>query len=241
MTDTHENQGTIVPPDTDAPEPMSMTLSGIGRRDDPLAEEEAYESASGGNGLLTHSTLLIVAVAIVAAGSLYLMRATQGDLSNSDEAQQIEAKIANTLNRLNKPSLLSQDDPLRAKNLNALLAPTHEVTAIFEHDVRDQQVPIDQVKKDPFALAVVDRGGQVDPNQNNRSNSRRTEKLRGELSGLTLQSIMLGTRNLAVISGEFYKRGDRLGSFTINRIEKFTVYLQADSDLFELSLKTQIR
>lgn len=239
MTDFQDdNPNALSTQDNDAQEPMSMTLSGIGRGD-PLPEDAAYEevSASSGGGLLSHSTLLIVAVAVVAAGSLFLMRAFQGDLDSGDETQEIEAKIANALDRLNKPSLLLADDPLLTENLNALLTPTEEITAIFEHDVRDQQVPIDQVKKNPFSLAFADNG--LSDNTDNRQSNRKLAKLRAEADSLDIQSIMLGARNIAVINGEFYKRGDRLGSFTITEIEKFTVHLEAGGASFELSLQSR--
>lgn len=240
MTDFQDdNPNALSTQDNDAQEPMSMTLSGIGRGD-PLPEDADFEemSASSGGGLLSHSTLLIVAVAVVAAGSLFLMRAFQGDLDSGDETQEIEAKIANALDRLNKPSLLLADDPLLTENLNALLTPTEEITAIFEHDVRDQQVPIDQVKKDPFSMAFADSGLSNTDTASHQSN-RKLAKLRAEADSLDIQSIMLGARKIAVINGEFYKRGDRLGSFTITEIEKFTVHLEAGGAPFELSLRSR--
>ncbi len=240
MTDFNDdNQNALIPQDSGAEEPMSMTLSGIGRGD-PLPEDGGYEmdSAAGNSGLLSHTTLLIVAVAIVAAGSLFIMRASQGDLTNTSEALEIEAKIANALNKLNTPSLLPDGDPLLAENLSMLLTPTDEITAIFQHDVRDQQVPIEQVKKNPFSLAIND--GTQDTGQDTRQTDRSLAKLQSEANSMDLQSIMLGARNIAVIGGEFYKRGDRLGSFTVTEIDKLTVYLEANGNAFELSLKDQI-
>ncbi len=239
MTDFNDDQANALIPHDDTEEPMSMTLSGIGQGD-PLPEDGGYGAGadSGGGGLLSHTTLLIAAVAIVAAGSLFIMRATQGELTNSDESVEIEAKIANALSRLNKPSLLPVGDPLLAENLSTLLTPTDEITAIFQHDVRDQQVPIEQVKKNPFSLAFEDNNGG-DSGKDTRNTDRALSKLRDEAGSLDLQSIMLGARNIAVIDGEFYKRGDRLGSFTVTEIDKLTVYLEAGVNSFELSLKAQ--
>jgi len=238
MTDFNEdNQSGLIPQDG-TEEPMSMSLSGIGQADS-LPEDAGYgDGASTGGGLLSHTTLLIAAVAIVAAGSLFIMRATQGELTKSEDSVEIEAKIANALSRLNKPSLLPEGDPLLAENLSTLLTPTDEITAIFQHDVRDQQVPIEQVKKNPFSLALGDNSGS-DTGQDTRQTDRALSKLRSEAGSLELQSIMLGAKNIAVIGGEFYKRGDRLGSFTITEIDKFTVYLEANGNPFELSLKAQ--
>lgn len=242
MTDYQDESNALIP-NTGEEEPMSMTLSSIGRSGgEAIHSENGYDTAdSGGGGLLSHTTLLVAVVAIVAAGSLYLMRASQGSLASSKDVQDIEAKIATTLNRLNKPGLLPDGDPLLAENLNALLAPTEDMTAIFEHDVRQQQVPIEQVKKDPFSLALGDdskNNGAVDTS---KDNDRRLAKLKDELKKFDLQSIMVGNRNIAVIGGEFYKKGDRLGSFTIRDMDKLTVYLDAAGVPFELTLQDQKR
>ena len=216
-----------------------MTLSGIGRGDELPDDPQLEAESTTSSGLLSHSAVLIAAVAVIAAGTLYMMRTTQGDLSSSNEVQEIEAKITNTLDRLNKPSLLQDDDPLRAANLNDLLTSTDDVTAIFGHDVREQQVPIEEVKKDPFSLAIQDAGSQnVNTNNGNQNSDRQAAKLRTELKSFDLQSIMMGARNIAVINGEFYKRGDRLGSFTVTEIQKLSVYLQASGVSFELGLES---
>jgi hypothetical protein len=242
MTDYQDDSNALIPSEVDEQEPLSMTLSGIGRGGAGPGEA-GYESSApeSGGGLLSHTTLLVAVVAIVAAGSLYLMRASQGSLASSKDVQDIEAKIATTLNRLNKPALLPDGDPLQAANLAALLAPTEDVTAIFEHDVREQQVPIEQVKKDPFSLAFADDAQNTSAQDTAKDNDRRFAKFNEELRKLDLQSIMAGSRNIAVIGGEFYKKGDKVGSFTVTNIDKFTVYLQAGGVPFELTLQDQKR
>jgi hypothetical protein len=242
MTDYQDESNALIPNTVDE-EPMSMTLSGIGRSGgEAIHSENGYDTAAaGGGGLLSHTTLLVAVVAIVAAGSLYLMRASQGSLASSKDVQDIEAKIATTLNRLNKPGLLPDGDPLLAENLTALLSPTEDITAIFEHDVREQQVPIEQVKKDPFSLTLNDDSKNAGAVDTSRDNDRRLAKLNEELNKLDLQSIMVGSRNIAVIGGEFYKKGDRLGSFTIRDMDKLTVYLDAAGAPFELTLQDQKR
>ena len=242
MTDYQDESNALIPNTADE-EPMSMTLSGIGRSGgEAIHSENGYDIASsGGGGLLSHTTLLVAVVAIVAAGSLYLMRASQGSLASSQDVQDIEAKIATTLNRLNKPALLPDGDPLLAENLSALLEPTEDITAIFEHDVREQQVPIEQVKKDPFSLSLGDDSQNTNRQDTSKDNDRRFAKLNEELNKFDLQSIMVGSRNIAVIGGEFYKKGDRIGSFTITGMDKLTVYLDAAGAPFELTLQDQKR
>jgi hypothetical protein len=237
MTDFNEHEGDLLPTEPEAEEQMSMTLSGIGRGEGLPESPELEAESSSGAGLLSHSAVLIAVVAVIAIGSLYMMRATQGDLSASEEAQQIEAKITNTLDRLNKPSLLLDDDPLLAENLSNLLASTDDVTAIFGHDVREQQVPIEEVKKDPFSMSAQDTGNQNTSVDTTRKDSdKQLIKLRNELKKIRLQSIMMGARNIAVIDGEFCKMGDRVGRFTVTGIDKLTVYLESGGNSFELSL-----
>lgn len=239
MSDYQEDPNALVPSGADDEEQMSMTLSSIGRGDGGIGDEGYIsEPDSGRGGLLSNTTLIIAVVAVVAGGSLYLMRATQGDLSSSAELQEIEAKISTTLSRLSSPSLLPSGDPLVAENLTALLTPTVDPASIFENDVRDQQVPIEKVKKDPFSLAMVDNTLEAS-SVNNAADQlgRKLAKYQEEIEKMDLQSIMLGNRNIAVIGGEFYKHGDRLGSFSITAIEKFTVHLEAGGAPFELTLQ----
>ncbi len=237
MSDYQEDSNALIPSEADD-EPMSMTLHGIGQGDGEGGEEGLYPGAtdSGGGGLLTNTTLILVAVVLIAGGSLYAMRAMRGSLASNGELKAIEAKIESTLTRLNSPGLLQEGDPLLASNLNALLTPTEDMTAIFEHDVREQQVPIEEVKKDPFSLAINESTLETTSQGNTSSQGNQREKYLTELNQLDLQSIMLGSRNIAVIGGEFYKQGDRLGSFRVTAIDKFTVYLEAGGAPFELSL-----
>ncbi|GAB4194724.1 MAG: hypothetical protein Kow00105_08980 [Phycisphaeraceae bacterium] len=241
MTDNNTESNALIPQASEDEEALSMTLSGIGRGGSGPIDGELPSPEPQSGGILSHTTLLVVIVAVIAAGSLYLMRATQGSLTSSKDVEDIEAKIANALNKLNKPALLTDGDPLQAENLAALFSPTDEATAIFEHDVREQQVPIEQIKKDPFSLTFADESQTTAQQDTTHNNDRRFAKLKDELDKFDLQSIMLGARNIAVIGGEFYKKGDRLGSFTITDIDKFTVYLQAAGASFELTLQDQGR
>lgn len=239
MNDYQEPTNALIPNDDE--EPAQMTLGGMGLGvDDQVEQPYDDQSAGSGGGLLTNTTLILIAVVLVAGGSLYAMRAMKGNLSSSDgDLKDIEAKIESTLSRLNSPDLLPDNDPLNESNLSALLTPTEDMTAIFEHDVRDQQVPIEDVKKDPFSLAILD-GSKNAVQDTNRVTDRQKleEKLSKEAATLDLQSIMLGKRHIAVIGGEFYKQGDRLGSFTVTGIDKFTVYLEAQGMPFKLSLES---
>ena len=217
-------------------EPKSMTLSGISRGDAP-PDEMFLEDTPKRNNLLSHSAVLIGVVLVVAVGSIFIMRASQGEFTTSDDVKEIEAKITNTLDRLNKPSLLKEDDPLRADNLKSLLTSTEDVTAIFDHDVREQQVPIEEVKKDPFSLALKESDAQ-NVSDDKPKVDQSLSKLKAELKKLDLQSIMMGARNIAVIGGEFYKQGDQVGNFSITQIDKLTVHLQSAGHAFELHLET---
>lgn len=240
MSNYQEESNALIPGGGDEEEPMQMTLGGMGMGEGEK-DDELYPGAveTNGGGLLSNTTLILVAVVLIAGGSLYAMRAMKSSLDSDGDLKEIEAKIESTLSRLNSPGLLPDGDPLLAENLSTLLMPTDDMTAIFEHDVREQQVPIEKVKKDPFSLTLSDSVLEVTNDAGRETSmSKKLEKYRKELGGYELQSIMLGSRNIAVIGGEFYKRGDRLGSFNVTGIDKFTVYLEAEGMPFELSLQT---
>ena len=62
--------------------------------------------------------------------------------------------------------------------------------------------------------------------------------LKRELEGLELQTIVLGRRPVAVINGEILQPGQRFGSFTVAKIGKISVLLEAQGKRFEIKMNS---
>ncbi|MFW6060569.1 MAG: hypothetical protein ACODAQ_10325 [Phycisphaeraceae bacterium] len=216
---------------------MSM-LGGASRPEGlPRADDSDFADVDGAGGSgISQSTILVVVVLVIAVGSLYAMRLTQGDLSDTDS--QIEAKIEQTLIKLGNPEAMSADSPLRPENLQALFRDTDQIISTLEIDLTGRQVPSDEIQKNPFELAI-DRSQPADPDAAAGRRQAELERLREELSQLNLQSVMGdGDGAIAVIGGEFYQVGQTVGSFEITAVDgsNSTVQLTAADETFVLKM-----
>lgn len=62
-----------------------------------------------------------------------------------------------------------------------------------------------------------------------------------QVTDMNLEGIISGAggQNLAIINGQIVQGNDRLGPFTVTRIEKDSVVLRKDQQIFELKLKKE--
>lgn len=230
-------------PNEDEPKTMSL-LGGVaggggggfgGMSDADLA---AMDNA-GKSGLLNQNVLIVVAVVLVAAGTLYAMRLTQGDLKPQiDKA--VEGRIEDALVKLANRDKLDPNNPIRSENIDELFRDTESILGMFSADVAATQVPIEYVKKNPFELTGKADGGVVVPvNDGEKARARRRAQLESELSNYKLNSVMLGTRKIAIIGSDFKQEGDTLGSFKVEKIEELSVTLSAEGETFQLTIETR--
>lgn len=224
-------------------EPQSMSLLGVGAGaagGGGLTDADLIDADQkrGGGGVLNQTGVVAVAIAVVAAGCLYGMRFTQRDLSGG-VSQDVEAKIEQTLIKLSKPSVMREDDPLRDENLQNLFQDTDAIVAMFVGEGVEHQVPVEYVKKNPFLLPGEEEmpGAPVDTTARDRA--KQLEALGKELAGLQLQTVMMsGNRSVAVIDGEFYQIGSKVGSFVIEGMDAMSVQLRAAGQPFTLTIDT---
>lgn len=222
--------------DTGRSEPETMSLMGISRADG-LTEAEQLELSSGsgtGNGL-SQGVVLIIAIAIVAGGMLFGMRQFQGDLTAGGVNKQAEAKIEEALTKWSMPQTVASDDPLAPASIEALFRETDSIISMLSSDFRQQHVPVEYVKKNPFTLKLAETATAAGPTVNK---SARVEALKQDLRQFTLQTVMNGRVPIAVINGEMYRTGQQLGSFTIAKIDTaaLTVTVTAEGHSFNLMM-----
>lgn len=218
-------------------EERQMPISGLVQGDSlPGAEGFDESSSRSGNPFLSHGTLLIAIVAVIAAGSLYLMRASQGQMTVNEEAKTLEAKIEQALVKLTNPNAMQHDDPLLAGNMQVLFKDTDAVIGMFTEDTSKHQVPLQSLKKNPFVMTltrtVFDNQGnvEVDPS------ASATRQLGSEFKDLHLETVMQGARPVAIINGKLVQPGDRLGNFQVKAIENLAVILEAGGETFTLNM-----
>ncbi len=222
-----------------------MSLHGLGGPEElPEADDLQFDEGRPGFRSVSQGTLLIVVVALVAAGALYAMRATHSDLGGSNVNSAVEARVEQALAKLTRPDALSNDDPLLTHNLTRLFRDTDAIIQVFAVDPAQQQVPVTRLKKNPFRVHTARADVLSDPDADAKAAERERAKLKkkliDEFKTLTLQSVVAGRIPIAMISNQMHREGDALGSFTIRAIRTtdLSVELLAHDMLFVLRMKS---
>ncbi len=223
-------------------EPKTLSLlSGVAASSAPPTEAELLEAAGGTKSkLMGRGAAVVGAIALVAAGSLYAMRLTHGNLEVSS-AKEAESTIENFVAKRSQRDKLASSHPLRDENIDALFEDADAVVAMFAADVTDRQVPLEYVKKNPFQLVETKpaAGAATPVDNSDYARQQRLRALTAELGKYKLYSVMTGgQRNVAVVNGEFVQERQKLGSFTVTRIEPLAVTLSADGAAFQLTIDT---
>lgn len=229
--------------DSDAPSSLALGAQGMGRPEElPQADDLDFESGRPGLHSINQGTLLIILVALMAAGALYAMRATHSDLTGGTANRAVEAKIEQALAKLTRPDVLPKDDPLLTRNLARLFADTDAIIDIFAVDAAEQQVPMANLKKNPFRMhsqSVDANDPDAELRQAERERAKLKKQLTDEYQALRLQSVSGGRMPIAMVNNNMYREGNKLGSFTVRRIrtEEMAVELLAHDMLFVLRMK----
>ncbi len=238
------NQGML---DTETrEEPKTLPLMGGIVRPEGMATADDAESANvgKGQGFLSQGTVLIIIVAILSAGGIYLLRISQGDVSVSSESKLFEAKIEQALVKLANPTALPSDDPLLERNIKSLFADTDSVVAMFSDDHASRQVPLEYVKKNPFASPserkVVDAAGVTTVvDRSDQEKQRELKRLAQEFKQLKLDAVMQGRVPVAIINGAIVQPGQTVGSFTVKSISGLGAQLEAAGQIYNLAIEVK--
>ncbi len=194
----------------------ALAGSGAGGGDDDLS----FDSADENKRIATQSALLIVIVAVIAAGVLFGMRLTSGGSTVEAATEQL-TKIQTFIRKAENPELVDAGDAQHPNNLAGMFASTDAIVSKIATDYPEKAVPIADVQKNPFELSLTKSGPTGDPvDYAERKREERFKLLEGEFRTFDLQSIMgSGRRSVAVIDGDFYRVGARLGSFRVAGIK----------------------
>lgn len=205
-------------------EPQSMSLMGgiAGGAALPGPEQFGSDEAADKRRMTQQSFLIGGIVTVVAFGALMGMRLTQGEIAVavSKDTKQFMDNVEVRLKALDG----SQNDALSSDAIAGLFRDTRDIVAALEDDPTRKQVPVDQVRINPFtplfvAALPIDQSGKL-------AEAERTRKLNGfygELARIKVQSLVGGARPRAFIGDELYKVGDTVGSFVITEIDNRTV------------------
>lgn len=207
--------------------------------DEQMGDAFALEGQAETPPRRNQSAMLLGGVLLVAVATLWLMR-TGGAAALDQSIGDVELKIESAL-----AQVTTEDGSLVSATDRAVLAAdTDKVIARFTDNPAQQQVPLDQLRANPFVGRNRNQNAQVtepvavtpiDPDVQRLAQRQRV--LKDEASRLTLQTVMNGRQPMAVVSGDIVRVGDQLGSFTVTRIQPMAVTLTADDHEFYLMME----
>ena len=177
---------------------------------------------------LPQSTLLILAVVVIAGGALMLMRMSHGDLQSERLTADVRAKIDQAVAKFSNQHAMSPNDPMRPENIDELFRDTESVVAMFATDFTENQVPVQYVKKNPFVLdrPKSEKKEKTDDGELERRYQQWLTERRREIQKLHLEAVMGGATPVAIVDGESVTVGQKLGSFKVAAIEGQTMRLE---------------
>jgi hypothetical protein len=200
---------------------------------DPLAGATTRRSFNGG-------PLLVIAVIVIAAGGLFSMR----KLAQVTAAPGIDAGAETTIEDFLK-KVDDPDDPLGDKSGSG-----DRIIAVLRETYSEQQVPLEDVQRDPFILDEAGGPALVyDPTADDLTRreqqfrqERDARRVEFEQAGATMRvrSVLAGSNPLANINGDVVRIGDivRAGSdqieFRVSAISTATVDLVAEDPRYDL-------
>lgn len=210
----------------------SLAMLGDGGGEDlPILNPVGVRSSGG--SFLNRGSWLLLGVAVLSCAALYSMRRSQADIVADQSIKDVEIKIEQVLAKL-----ASIEDDGGPTNQDG-----ETIVAILAYDPTDQQIPIQFVKKNPFALARLNpmteasnpKAKRIDPQE-----KRSQEKVLYEFNQLRLESVVSGPRPVAVISGSIVRKGDTVGSLTVTAIRKTAVDLEHEGKPYRLEIKASL-
>ncbi|MCK4874009.1 MAG: hypothetical protein KAS72_14905 [Phycisphaerales bacterium] len=220
MTDLNTTDLTPTPLTDSSDEGVVSPLPGLGPQEPAGGDDLLLAGDASAKRSPVAGALLIVIVMLVAVGALFAMRhiGTHGKLSFVEIDVHIPTQVAS------------------AERFDDVMSDIRSASV-------EVQVPIEQVKKNPFFIEEVDSSGvaPIDddgPTEEEIEAQRRTNAILTAFDSLNLQSVSGGAHPLAIINNELRQIGDTIGGFFIIRaINDRAVDLTTDDgQAFQLSL-----
>jgi hypothetical protein len=168
-------------------------------------------------------TLILLLVVVVAGGVLYIMR----QFGLGTRLELVDVKI---------------DYPIDG-SATVSTEQHQQVLASLRDSSTTVQVPLNEVKKNPFQLGLREEEAAPEPTSQSpfdreaAERARRKQMIQSTFASLELNSVVGGSVPIARISGDNVRIGDRLKDlFTVRSIRGRSVELVADGEVYILTM-----
>jgi hypothetical protein len=210
----------------------SMPMGELGDEQilDPLANVRERSKFNGGS-------IVLIAVIVLALAGLWFMRAISRVSASTGGNNEVEVMIEKFFQRQKAAAPKGDGATIGSTDPN--------VITLLSSTYTERQVPLDQVKSNPFILpgegVIKDpTTGNVDKDFEKRLQTRKSELVRAQAK-LELKTVMLGSEPLASISGKIVRKGDEITidpenvTFRVTGIGQDSVDLLAEDAEFEIT------
>ncbi len=210
---------------------------GDGLSEDQLAAIDGGSFGSSSEGSKRNFVLFGALIAIV-GGTLWAMRMAGNIQENTGANPQAEREVEAALKRLTSKA---GAEGVTKSSAGDMFRDTKDVVKMFDNDPTRNQIPLEEVQKNPFELygdaSSKKKGSVKQVSDTEKERMLFKQKMEKELRTYTIQTILQGTPSAAIINGKVYREGDKLGSFVIDAIGAKEIRLVAKRIAFKLKMK----
>lgn len=189
-----------------------------------FTEQQAFDPqivAARSRSKLNRTNLLLIGLFAIGVASVYFLSLRKGPAKASARDQAVEQQVDSFISG----SRAASGSGLRSEEGQRL------VEAFYE-DITSHQVPLEELKTNPFAFAGSgEPAGPAEetarrPTAEELAHLKRKAEVQAEFGKLALQSIMMSPRGgTAIINNNFVSEGQQLGSFKVAKINARDVLL----------------
>jgi hypothetical protein len=210
---------------------------GAGGADDvleALAEADSSIIVAEGRKPLNKSTIVTFVILVMGAGGVWFMYQRTGP-SKAVAASKETAAAKQTIN-----NFLSGGDQ-NIKLMETMLRSTQKVVEQFLQYPSMTQIPLSDLKANPFRLKPDKPGAEQTANKEADEKKKREEERLAALKAvqeLQLQSIMYGeSRRACMINGAMYTEGQTINGFAVEKINQASVVVKSGPYRFDLRMQ----
>ncbi len=193
------------------------------------ANDTSSEAYLGESPKPANRNLVVLGVVLLAAVGFWFLRSRNGpQAAEAAQGDTAKATIDQFLSDGGRNMKLMQD----------LIRNTEKVVARFKEFPSTRQVPLSDLRTNPFRFAAAVQGEDDAAASARTQRDAERKQVLATLGQLKLQSIVYGdSRRACLVNNELYKEGDRVQGLLIEKINPGSIVVRGQSLRFELRMQ----
>ncbi len=193
-------------------------------------QESETLAAESSHSSLQKATLLLFLACAMGVGAMFIFGKVKKPAPPKQETKAVEDRVDEALKKL-----VGKDQQNKAAEM---FKNTEEMVKVFYDYPTNQQVGVDDLKRDPFERQQTQAKNTPPGESPDAVVAKLREELNGKLAGLRLQSILHQTngKSRCLINGQIYSEGQKVETFEVRQITEGRVVLMAENMEFVLQM-----